>query len=115
MKPVAYIYFDKGVLKKVTQKEKLQYSELAKVLLDRDLQLAEEDKALTSGKGSWVYNMWRIVYTDGVVESLSTTRLAMNFGKSRVGKITGKEVHHLIREVPKEKNSIDNMMSSLVK
>jgi len=58
----------------------------------------------------WVFNYWRIVYTDSAVETIATNRLVVNFSKSRVGKLTGKEVHYLIREVPKKSLNLERVV-----
>lgn len=108
-KPALYMWIKDDTIMSQKNKEKLAFTEMGKALLEREKEVIDLEKSLGTYKEGINYNYWRIVYKEGIVESINLPRLLYNFSKSRIGKFA-KEVHYVVRDVPKEEPCLENFI-----
>lgn len=90
-------------------KDKLAFTEIGKSMLEREKEFIDCEKADGMYGEHLNYSFWRIIYKEGIVESLNLTKLLYNFSKSRIGKFA-KEVHYIVKDVPKAEPCLENFI-----
>lgn len=90
-------------------KDKLAFTEIGKSMLEREKEFIETEKSQGTYAENLNYSYWRIIYKEGIVESINLTKLLYNFSKSRIGKFA-KEVHYIVKDVPKTEPCLENFI-----
>lgn len=108
-KPAMYLWMDRNEINAQKNKEKLVFAEISKSLLEREKEFIEEEKRKKAYNEALNYSYWRIFYKDGIVEAIVTSKLLVNFSKSKIGKFS-KDVHYIIKDVPKEEPCLENFI-----
>jgi hypothetical protein len=108
-KPALYIWMTRNEIKKQKNKDKLVFAEISKSILEREKEFIEEEKRKGVFNDDLNYTFWRVVYKEGIVESLNTPKLLSNFSKSRIGRFS-KEAHYIIKDPPKAEPCLENFI-----
>ena len=108
-KPALFMWMKGDSIMSQKNKDKLAFTEIGKLMLEREKEFIESEKQLGSYSERLNYGFWRIVYKEGIIESINLTKLLFNFSKSRIGKFS-KEVHYIVKDVPKSEPCLENFI-----